>query len=121
MSNSSKNKWAAISRISARILGIAFGILIFTFALVSGAEAYGNDFMAVVKNSPNALPWLIFLLLIWLAWKNELLGGIFITILGIALLFFFQVFGNFMMATFIIVLVVILIGNLFLLSWWLRE
>ena len=121
MSDTSINKWAIISRTTARILGIIYGILIFIFALVSGAEAYGNDFMAIVKNSPNALPWLIFLLLVWLAWKNELLGGIIITILGIAMLFFFQVFGNFMMATFIIVLIVIMIGNLFLLSWWIRK
>ena len=121
MSNSSTYKWARFSRLTARILGLIFGISIVIFALLSGAEAYGNDFMAILKNSPNALPWLFFLLLICLAWKNEFLGGTIITVLGIAMLFFFQIIGNFMISTFVIVLMVLLIGNLFLLSWWLRK
>lgn len=121
MSNSSRYKLAQFSQVTARILGLLFGFLIFIFALFSGAEGYGNDFKAIAKNSANALPWLLFLLFIWLAWENEFLGGISITLLGIALLFFFQMTGNFMTPTFIIVIIVLFIGNLFLLSWWLRK
>jgi len=121
MSSSSTNKWAQFSQITARILGLSFGFLIFIFALFSGAEGYGNDFIAIAKNSPNALPWLSFLIFIGLAWENEFLGGIIITLLGIAILIFFQTTENFMTSSFIIVLIVLLIGNLFLLSWWLRK
>lgn len=108
-------------RISARILGVVFGVLLFVFALISGAEEYGNDFWAVLKNSPNALPWLIYLLIVLIAWKRELIGGLLLVVFGIFFLFFFGVFDHFILATFIIVLFVIINGLLFLGSWWQRR
>jgi len=108
-------------RICARILGLVYGILIFVFALFSGAEAGGNSFEAIIKNSPNALPWLAYLLIVMIAWKRELIGGLLLVAIGIFFLFFFSVFNNFLLATFIIVLLVIINGLLFLSSWWIRR
>jgi hypothetical protein len=108
-------------RISARILGLVYGILIFVFALFSGAEAGGNSLEAVIKNSPNALPWLFYLLIVLFAWKRELIGGLLLVALGIFFLFFFGVFSHFMLSTFIIVSLVIINGLLFLGSWWKRK
>jgi len=106
---------------TALILGLIFGVLVFVFALLSGAEAYGNDFWAVLKNTPNALPWLLFLLIIWFAWKQELMGGLTLIGLGISLLFLFDSFRDFQWPTFIVAMLVILDGFLFVLSWWIKK
>lgn len=108
-------------RISARVLGLVYGILIFIFALFSGAEAGGNSFDAILKNSPNALPWLVYLLIVLIAWKRELIGGLLLVVFGVFFLFFFGVFEHFNPSTFIIVLLVIINGLLFIGSWWKRR
>ena len=115
------SKTAKIIKRLALIIGISFGVLIFIFALMSGAEAYGNDFMAILKNSPNALPWLLFLLLIWFSWKQELMGGLTLMGLGISLFFLFDTFRDFQWPAFIIAIIVIFNGFLFTFSWWLRR
>lgn len=112
---------AKFYRISARILGFVFGILIFVFALFSGAEEGGNSFNAVLKNSPNALPWLFYLLIVVFAWRRELIGGVLLVSFGIFFLFFFRVFEHFNPSTFIIILLVIINGLLFMGSWWKRR
>jgi len=114
-------KTANIIKVIALILGIIFGVLIFTFALISGAEAYGNDFMSLLKNSPNALPWLLFLLLIWFAWKHELMGGLILMGLGFSLFFLFETFSDFQWPAFIITMIVIFNGLLFACAWWLKQ
>jgi len=105
----------------ARFTGLIFGVLIFLFALISGSEAYGGGIDGLIKNSPNALPWAIFLLLIAIAWKWELLGGIFVIATGVYLLFFFKIFSVFNLAPFIIILLVLAIGVFFILSFSLRR
>lgn len=112
---------ARFYRISARVLGLVYGVLIFVFALFSGAEAGGNSLEAIFKNSPNALPWLVYLLMVFIAWKRELTGGILLIVFGIFFLFFFEVFEHFMFSTFMIVSLVIINGLLFLGSWWKRR
>jgi hypothetical protein len=112
---------AKFYRITARVLGIVYGVLIFVFALFSGAEEGGNTFNAVLKNSPNALPWLFYLLIVLFAWRRELIGGLLLILFGVFFLFFFQVFQNFRLSTFIIVFLVIVNGLLFLGSWWKRK
>jgi hypothetical protein len=67
----------------------------FVFALLSGAEEYGGGLQGLIKNSPNALPWLILLIFVFVAWKWSLAGGIIIIGLGIASIFMFgiELFG----------------------------
>ena len=108
-------------KVSGLVVGLIFGILIFIFALLSGSEEYGNDFWSLLKNSPNALPWLLFLLIIWLAWKQELMGGLTLIGLGISLLFLFNTFRDFQWPSFIVSLIVIFNGYLFVHSWWLLK
>ena len=98
---------------------MVLGILVFFFALLSGSEDYGGGISGIIKNSPNALPWLLFLVLIFIAWKWELVGGIIITLLGIAILYL----SNFRVPilTFILVLLIIILGSFFILSWYLRQ
>ena len=113
---------ATILRNIARYFLLILGILVFIFALLSGAEGYGGGFEGVIKNSPNALPWLILLILVYVAWRWELLGGIIITLLGLSMVYYFNFNGsNFFISTFILTLLITLLGSLFIISWWLRR
>ena len=122
MEKTKKIKTANLLRNFARYSALVLGMLIFIFALLSGAEEYGGGIRGIIKNSPNAMPWLIFLALVYLTWKRELTGGIIITIFGLAALYFFIFKGNhFFISTFILTLLIILIGVFFIVSWYLRK
>ena len=109
-------------RYIARFSLLTISIIVFVFALLSGSENYGGGFMGVLKNSPNALPWLIVLVLVYIAWKWELVGGITVTLFGMYLVYFFNFQGsNFYISTFIMTILIVLMGVLFLLSWVLRK
>jgi len=109
-------------RYIARFSLLTISIVVFVFALLSGSEDYGGGFMGVLKNSPNALPWLIVLILVYIAWKWELVGGITVTLFGMYLVYFFNFQGsNFYISTFIMTIFIVLMGVLFLLSWVLRK
>ena len=112
-------KTANILRNIARYTLLVLGILVFFFALLSGSEDYGGGISGIIKNSPNALPWLLFLVLIFIAWKWELVGGIIITLLGIGLLYI----NNFRLPiiTFILILLFIILGSFLIRSWYLRK
>lgn len=117
-----KLKTANILRNIARYTLLVLGILVFIFALLSGSEDYGSGVSGIIKNSPNALPWLILLVLIFTAWKWELVGGIIITVLGIAMLYFFNFRGpNFFLVTFILTLLIVILGSFFIISWYLTK
>lgn len=122
MKPETKLKTANVLRYIARYKLIVISLLVFIFALLSGAEKYGGGIHGIIKNSPNALPWLILIILIFIAWRKELIGGIIITLIGIAILFFFVLFGNnFFLSTLILSLLIIILGSFFILSWYLRK
>ena len=99
-----------------------FSILVFIFSLLSGSEDYGGGFMGIVKNSPNALPWLLLLVLAVIAWKWKLIGGILLSLLGIGLLYFFGIPDqSFKMVTLIIASLPVVFGLLLILSWGLEH
>ncbi len=122
MKKKTKLSTANILRRTARYPLLFLAILTFLFALLSGSEGFGGGIMGIIKNSPNALPWALLLFVIYIAWKRELLGGIIITLMGFAMLYFFNIRGqNFFMATFILTLLIIIFGSFFILSWYLRK
>ena len=121
MSTQTKKKIAKYLRNITRYFLLVVGILVFIFALLSGSEGHGGGFMGIIKNSPNALPWLIFLIFVFVAWKWELVGGIIITLFGIAALIFFNSGPNFFWAPFILAFLFVLFGSFFLLSWYLTK
>lgn len=77
-------------RTAARVVLLIYACFWFIFALFSGSEQMGGGMMGVIKNSPNALPWLLLFGLVWLTWKKELIGGILIALMGIFTVFFFK-------------------------------
>ena len=120
--NKNRLKVANILRNISRYVLLVLGILVFIFALLSGAENYGGGISGIIKNSPNAVPWFVLLLLVFLAWKWELIGGIIITLLGVGMIYFFNFSGsNFFLITFILTLFITVLGSFFLLSWYLRK
>jgi len=109
-------------RFSARYSLLTIGTVVFIFALLSGSKEYGGGISGMIKNSPNALPWLLLLILPGIAWKWELAGGILITALGLAMVFFFNIgSNNFYITTFLITILIPLFGIFFLISWHLRN
>ncbi len=53
----------------ARYTILIIGVLVLIFTLLSGAEEYGEGLHGIIKNSPNALPWVILLVIVFIAWK----------------------------------------------------
>jgi hypothetical protein len=86
----------------------------FLFALLSGSETYGGGLRGIVMNSPNALPWLLLLILVGVARRRPRLGGLFIAFFGVLVLFFFRAWSSPLLLG-LLVLPLVLSGGL--LSW----
>jgi len=120
MNKARRDTLASYLRKIGRYTILVLGILVFIFALASGSEEYGGGVMGVIKNSPNALPWLGLLVFLFIAWKWELIGGILITGLGVFLMVFFNVVGSgFQWPPFVVSVVPVIFGSMLILSWWL--
>lgn len=112
------NYFRNISRYALLILTF----LTLIFALLSGAGPNEGGIYNIVQNSPNALPWIILLAMIYVAWKWEFIGGIIISLTGIFMMNFFHVFGSkFHVVPFILTLMILLFGAFFMMSWYLRR
>jgi len=115
-------KIANILRNIARFSLLTISILVIIFALLSGAEDYGGGIMGIIKNSLNTIPWVVVLLLVYVAWKWELIGGIVITLLGLFLVYFFNFKGqNFYLITLLLTILITILGLFFIISWYLRK
>jgi hypothetical protein len=116
-------KTANILRKIARYSLLLLGLLIFVFALLSGAESHGNSIEAIIENSPNAAPWFLLLIFLAIAWKWELIGGILIIILvgGFSIYLLSLKSPNFFLAPFIFFFVIIVLSSFFIISWYLRR
>ncbi|MBN2142827.1 hypothetical protein JW711_05865 [Candidatus Woesearchaeota archaeon] len=96
--------------------------LVFIFALLSGAEGYGGGLRGIIMNSPNAIPWLVLLLLIYAASKWELVGGTIITIMGVCTIFAFDFYEPGAWPGLVIIsLPLIILGSMLVISWKLKR
>lgn len=100
-----------------RVLSLVFGLFIFIFSLFSGSEEYGGGFTGVLKNSPNALPWAVLLGIVYLAWKNDKIGGYFFLAFGILSVLFFKTWQD-LIVFLIVSFPMLLVGGLFLLNYY---
>ncbi len=114
-----RHKTADVLRNIARYMLLVLGSLVFYYTLFSEAKEFGDGISGIIKNIPNALPGLFLLVLVFIAWKWELVGGIIITLLGIGLLYI----NNFRLPiiTFILILLFIILGSFLIRSWYLRQ
>lgn len=114
------DKIAAYLRYTARAVLLTIGILIFVFALFSGAEQLGGGIEGVILNSPNAIPWAVLLCFVYVAWKWELAGGSLIVLMGLFTLFFFKAFEH-PFILFMISIPLLVFGSFFIISWYLTK
>lgn len=106
----------------ARYTLLLIASLLLVFSVVSGSEDYGGGLTGLLKNSPNAIPWLVLILLIFIAWKHELLGGTLIFLCGLWFVYFFNFSGpNFWWITFFLTALIPIMGLVFVLSWYLNK
>jgi hypothetical protein len=115
------NKYRYIQRM-ARVLSVIITAFWFIFSLLSGASEYGGGIKGIVQNSPNALPWVFLSIIIYIAWKRELIGGIIIVTISLFISFFFDIWeaGN-RLLFFIIPLPLIIVGLLFIIHWYYQK
>lgn len=73
--------------IVARIFTVAWIVVWLTFATISGAEA-GWD--GLIRNLPNALPWLVPIVILLFGWNRPEIGGLLFFIFAFFALFFFN-------------------------------
>ncbi|USN45591.1 MAG: hypothetical protein H6502_00465 [Candidatus Woesearchaeota archaeon] len=98
-----------------RVVLLCIAAFWFVFALFSGAQGIG-----LLQNALNALPWLLLFVLVYVAWKWELTGGIIIACFGVFTFFFFNAYKS-LATLFLITLPIILLGFCFITSWFLRK
>lgn len=95
--------------------------LVFVFALLSGSGDYGGGIKGIIMNSPNSAPWLVLLVFLFIAWKWELIGGILITLLGFVTMYFFCFPWKGFEFAFYLSLVIIILGSMLILGWYLTR
>lgn len=109
-------------RYTARFALLFLSGFTFILALISGSEEYLDRLQGIIHNFPNALPWLALLILSLITWKFEFVGGIILTAIGLGFVYFFNFSGsNFFWATFLLTLLIPILGSFFLVSHYLRQ
>lgn len=109
-----------IKRISRTIL-LVIAAFWFGFGMLSGAESFGGGWKGVLTNLPNALPWFLLLVFIYLTWHFEIVGAVLILLVGAATIFFFDALSHPMVFG-LITLPVLVLGGAFLgTSLWIRR
>lgn len=121
--NSIKNiKRANVLKTIAGYGLLILSVLLLGFSLMSGAEDYESGLGGILKNIPNALPWVLLLVLLVIAWKKELIGGLLILIFGIGIVYMFNFSGpNFWWITFVFTLIIPILASFFIISWYLKN
>jgi len=120
MNKSQSLKLAKILRYTARTILLLIAVFWFVFAMLSGAEGYGGGIKGIIMNSPNALPWLVLLGLVYVAWRWEKNGGGLIIFMGLFTIFAFNA-AKHTFVLFAISIPLILLGSMLIGSWYLRK
>ncbi|MBD3247719.1 hypothetical protein GF382_00320 [Candidatus Falkowbacteria bacterium] len=111
-------------KIAKRLRSIARTVLFIlalsalVFSLFSGIEEAGGGISGLINNGPNALPWLILFIFVFVAWKWELLGGFLIVAMGVFSIFFFDTFNRDSWPILFIVSLPLLLSGGFLIGAW---
>ena len=114
--NRRNNIYTYVQNASLVILLIV-SLLLFVFALFSGAEDYGGGVRGVFLNSPNTIPWAILLLFVYIAWQWRYIGGVLVIISGLATIFFF----NSLFVLFAVAIPLMILGGVLLIAWYMEK
>jgi succinate dehydrogenase/fumarate reductase cytochrome b subunit len=85
MSITQGTKKARIVRIASLTGLYLLCALVLPFSLLSGSEEYGKGVYSLLLNAPNAIPWIVLLLITFYATFRHRSGGLFIIIYAITL------------------------------------
>ena len=107
-------------RYTARTILVIVSSFWFVFALLSGAQTHGQGIKAILMNSPNALPWLLLGVLVFVAFKWELAGGLLIAGMGVFTVFFFNAYKS-AIFFFAISVPLLILGGFFIVCWCLEK
>ena len=113
-------KVAKFLRYSARTVLAIVATFWFVFALLSGAAEYGGGIKGLLLNSPNALPWVLLGVLVYVAFKWELVGGLLIAGMGVLTVFFFNAYKS-AFVFFAIPVPLVVLGGFLVVSWYLTK
>ena len=113
-------KAAKFLRYASRTVLVIVSSFWFVFALLSGSGEYGGGIKGIMMNSPNALPWLLLGVLVYVAFKWELVGGLLVAGMGIFTVFFFNAYKS-AFVFFSISVPLVVLGGLLLASWYLTK
>ena len=113
-------KVAKYLRYSARTVLATVATFWFVFALLSGSEEYGGGIKGLILNSSNALPWLLLGVLVYVAFKWELVGGLLIVGMGVLTIFFFHAYKS-AFVFFAIPVPLVVLGGFLIVSWYLTK
>lgn len=103
-------KLRPILRFIAFTGSLLMAILIMCFALLSGSEMHGTGITAILKNSPNALPWFVYFILVLMVLKYRKLGSVLLSGYSLFLAYFFTCRGGYHYTSTIMLVIII---NLF--------
>ena len=106
-------------RAFARFGTILLGFTMVSIAIFTGAIKYGITIENILRNLPNALPWLLLTLL--LAWEYELLGGIVMILLGLGGIYYLQSSLHASQTEIYLMWAIISLAVSFILSWSIRQ
>jgi len=109
-----------VKKISRTAL-LVIGAFWFGFGMFSGAESFGGGFQGVLTNLPNALPWFLLLVFVYLSWYFELVGSILVLLAGAATIFFFDALGHPVVFGAITLPILVLGTALLVSSLWIRR
>ena len=110
------NNWLTpalrISKTVAQAILLILTLFWIVFAVLSGAEEQGGGFKGLIKNIPNALPWLVLLAFNFLIYRFNLIGGIVIFLFSWFCFFAFNMYEQKSGAVFFLIFVPLLIISL---------
>jgi len=85
------DSWVGVGAILGLLI---WSLALFLFALLSGVEAADGTVSGLVQNAPNALPWIIPIVLIYVTWKRQIIGGTLFFLFGLATIVFFNTYES---------------------------
>jgi hypothetical protein len=109
-----------VKKISRTVL-LVIGAFWFGFGMFSGAESFGGGFRGVLTNLPNALPWFLLLVFVYLSWYFEIVGSILVLLAGAATIIFFDALGHPVVFVLITLPILALGTALLVSSLWIRR
>lgn len=108
-----KNQLKILYTIRKVVTGLLFvlAILLLIFSFISGTENYGGGLQGFVQNSPNSLPWLLLLILLFFVKRKPIWTASLLILFGAFITYFFNFTGqNFFLSTFVLCLSIIFLG-----------